>query len=159
MAENQNDLDALLAEVNALADEAVADIVGQEPAAPAEETAKRREVGKAPQPPSGKSSTQPTPASETHPTPATPPALGRILKLQVPVIVRLAENRMPLSEILSLSTGAIIEFNKPFDSELDLMVNNRTIGQGRAVKVGENFGLRITRIGSIQDRIQALGRQ
>jgi flagellar motor switch protein FliN/FliY len=81
----------------------------------------------------------------------------RILYLEVPVIVRLAERTMPLSEIVSLSTGAIIEFEKPADSELDLMINNKCIGRGQAVKVGENFGLRVTAVGSIRDRVRALG--
>ena len=80
----------------------------------------------------------------------------RILRLQVPVIVRLAERTMPLCDIVSLSTGAIIEFEKPADADLDLMINNKCIGQGNAVKVGENFGLRVTTIGSVVDRIQAL---
>ena len=37
------------------------------------------------------------------------------------------------------------------------MVNNKTIGIGVAVKVGENFGLRITRIGDLKQVIQSLG--
>ena len=94
--------------------------------------------------------------SQSRPVPNE--ALSRILKLEVPVIVQLAENNMPLSEIMNLSTGAIIEFEKSSDSDLDLMINNKCIGQGAAVKVGENFGLRISNIGSLRDRIQALGR-
>ena len=64
---------------------------------------------------------------------------------------------MPLSEILNLTSGAIIEFEKSSDGELDLLINNKCIGHGQAVKVGENFGLRITDIGSVQERIRAMG--
>jgi len=64
---------------------------------------------------------------------------------------------MPLEDIINLGTGAIIEFDKPAEAELDLMINNKCIGTGQAVKVGENFGLRITSIGSVRDRIEALG--
>ena len=53
--------------------------------------------------------------------------------------------------------GSIIEFDKLGDSELDLMINNRVIGQGSAVKVGENFGLRIQTIGRVDDRIRSMG--
>ena len=144
MAESQQDIDALLAEVNALADEAVTDIGDRVPSQsavsadmPAEHAAPPRGDG---------------PSASA----AGNPALKRILKLEVPVIVLLAENQMPLSEIMNLSTGAIIEFDKSFDSELDLMANNMCIGRGVAVKAGENFGLRITRIGSLRDRIHAL---
>ena len=85
-----------------------------------------------------------------------PANIDRVLRLQVPVIVRLAERCMPLTEILNLTSGAIIEFSKPADAELDLLINNKCIGHGRAVKVGENFGLRIMRVGSVQDRIDAM---
>ena len=51
----------------------------------------------------------------------------------------------------------MIEFDKKFDAELELVVSDRQIGLGHAVKVGENFGLRITRIGTIYDTIRALG--
>ena len=71
-----------------------------------------------------------------------------ILNLEVPVIVRLGERPMSLREVLTLVPGSIIEIPKPADDELDLMINNRRIGVGTAVKVGENFGIRITAIGA-----------
>ena len=82
--------------------------------------------------------------------------LKRILALEVPVIVRLAKRKMGLSEVLHLSVGSIVEFDKPFDAELDLMVNNEIIGTGQAVKAGEKFGLRILNIGTIREKINAL---
>lgn len=83
--------------------------------------------------------------------------LKRILRLEVPVIVKLAERKLTLSEVMRLGPGAIIEFSKSSDEPLDLLVNNKPIGVGEAVKVGENFGLRITQIGDIQQIIRTLG--
>ena len=83
--------------------------------------------------------------------------LSAILRLEVPVIVRLGERMMTLSEVLGLVPGAIIELPKNSEEELDLLVNNKQIGTGTAVKVIENFGIRITYIGDIKERIQALG--
>jgi len=83
--------------------------------------------------------------------------LRHVLQLEVPVIVRLAERKMPVKAILQLATGSIIEFDKPADDELDLMINNKCIGHGQAVKAGENFGLRVTTICSVRDKIEALG--
>jgi flagellar motor switch protein FliN/FliY len=83
--------------------------------------------------------------------------LKRILRLQVPVIVKLAEKKLPLSEVLRLGVGSIIEFVKSNDDLLQLLINNRTIAVGEAVKVGENFGLRIKQIGSRRQLIEALG--
>ncbi|MGF1634417.1 MAG: FliM/FliN family flagellar motor switch protein [Phycisphaerae bacterium] len=84
--------------------------------------------------------------------------LNRILSIEVPVIVKLAERRLKLSEVMRLGTGAIIEFEKDSEEPLQLLINNKTIGIGEAVKVGENFGIRITQIGELRDVIEALSR-
>jgi flagellar motor switch protein FliN len=82
--------------------------------------------------------------------------LQRILRLEVPVIVKLAERKLSLSEVLRLGTGAIIEFFKSSEEPLELLINNKTIAVGEAVKVGENFGLRITQIGDVRQIIEAM---
>ncbi|MDB5171469.1 MAG: flagellar motor switch protein FliN [Phycisphaerales bacterium] len=82
--------------------------------------------------------------------------LNRILRMQVPIIVKLAERKLLLSEVMRLGVGAIIEFSKRSDEPLDLLVNNKTIAAGETVKVGENFGLRITQIGDLRNTIQSL---
>jgi flagellar motor switch protein FliN/FliY len=83
--------------------------------------------------------------------------LNRILHLSVPVIVRLAQRRLTFAEVLRLGTGAIIEFEKASDEPLELMINNKVIASGETVKVGENFGLRITQIGDVKQVIRSLG--
>ena len=84
--------------------------------------------------------------------------LQRILKLQVPVIVKLAERKLALSEVMRLGNGAIIEFFKASDQPLELLINNKVIAVGETVKVGENFGLRITQIGDVKSLIRSLGK-
>jgi flagellar motor switch protein FliN len=87
------------------------------------------------------------------------PDLKAILTLEVPVIVRLGERPMTLHEVLAIAPGAILELHKHADAELDLLVNNKHLGHGQAVKVGENFGLQITYVGDLKARIEALGSQ
>jgi flagellar motor switch protein FliN/FliY len=89
-------------------------------------------------------------------TPGTP-ELQRILRLEVPVIVKLAERRLAMSEVMRLGTGAIIEFFKSNEDPLELLINNKPIGCGEAVKVGENFGLKITQVGDVKSIIRSLG--
>lgn len=165
MPETQHDIDALLAEVNALAEEAVATI-GHDDPSPNEEkgsTPVTAKMGGSPHASTTKAVRSPVSPLVKHGRIAANPAVegqekvSRILTIEVPIIVQLSERTMTLSEILKLTTGAIIEFDKPADSELELKVNNKCIGSGQAVKVGENFGLRVVRIGSIRERIQALG--
>ena len=90
--------------------------------------------------------------------PPTPAEVRRILKMHVPVIVKLAERKLTLAEVMRLGPGAIIEFIKASDEPLELLINNKTIGLGDAVKVGENFGLKINQIGDVKDVIRSLGR-
>ena len=78
------------------------------------------------------------------------------MKLQVPIIVRLANRKILLSEVMRLGVGAIVEFVKGSSEPLDLMINNKVVGQGDTVKVGENFGLRISRIGDSRQILQAV---
>jgi len=167
MPESQDDIDALLAEVNALADEAIVDVAASEQGSGAGLPAGEPLVS------IGSSTSAATVAAPARGRPSDPPARtagattppaahsqrdpSRILRLEVPVIVQLAARTMPLSDILGLSTGAIIEFDKPSDGELELMINNKCIGHGQAVKVGENFGLRVSTVGSVRDRIHAMG--
>lgn len=124
MSESQEDIDALLAEVSALADQAVADITGSEQSAAVSTSVPATAV--ATSAPQARSVTRS--AYQPISPDARKPNIERILKLEVPVIVRLAERVMPLLDVVNLCTGAIIEFEKPSDSELDLMINNKCIG-------------------------------
>jgi|SRR5438874_10571638 flagellar motor switch protein FliN/FliY len=94
--------------------------------------------------------------------PTSPPAsqneLRRILRMQVPVIVKLAERKLTLAEVMRLGPGAIIEFIKSNEEPLELLINNKAIGVGDAVKVGENFGLKINQIGDVREVIRSMGR-
>jgi flagellar motor switch protein FliN len=110
--------------------------------------------------------TAPGPPRAGAPAPARPSAhrqpvaaqeVRRILKLGVPVIVKLAESNLPVSAVLKITSGSILEFDRAADSELELLVNNKVIAWGQAVKVSENFGLRITRLCAIDETIKALG--
>jgi len=148
MADFQTDIDAVLAEAEALATEATGtdtSVVDQPPDRQDTDTTHHTAYDTA---------TNAAYRPDAQQQPQGP--LDRVLKLKVPVIVRLAERKMRLSEILAVSAGAIIEFEKPFDAALDLLVNNKQVGQGQAVKAGENFGLRILTIGSLRDKVDAL---
>lgn len=83
--------------------------------------------------------------------------IRRILRLEVPVIVKLADKQLPLGDIIDLSPGSIVEFARSADTPLELLVNNKIIGRGVAVKVGEKFGLRIDELLSVEETIRTLG--
>ena len=83
--------------------------------------------------------------------------LQSLLGLEVPLIVQIADKVATVGEVTSLQPGVIIEFPKQASQDLTILVNNTTVGSGQAVKVGENFGVRIRSIDTPSQRIDALG--
>ena len=73
------------------------------------------------------------------------------------MIVKLAQRTLTTAEVMRLGPGAIIEFVKASDEPMELLINNKAIGVGEAVKVGENFGLKITQIGDVREVIRSMG--
>jgi len=73
-------------------------------------------------------------------------------RLEVPVIVELGRRTMKLREVMNLLPGAIVDLDKDAGCELDLLVNNEIIASGTAVKVGENFGIRVSTVGTLEQR-------
>lgn len=141
MIVDQDEIEALLAEADSLRDAAEA-----APDAGAELSAHL--------PASGVVNTQAPPKAELHSAPAE---VKRLLRVRVPVIARLAERPMTIGEIRNFSVGAIIEFEKSVDDDLDMYIRNRCIGKGTAVKVGDRFGMRVTAVDSKHDRVRSLG--
>jgi len=83
--------------------------------------------------------------------------IDSIMKLDVPIIVQVSERSMLLDELITCAPGSIIELPKSADEELSVLVNNVEIGRGTAVKVGENFGLKLTYVGDLRSKIEAMG--
>lgn len=103
---------------------------------------------------------------EQDPQPVLPPQfrltttnkeLERLLPIKIPVRVRLAERRMRIKQLLELTVGTIIEFDRSADSDLDLVASNVCIGTGNAVKCGENFGLRVIGIQPLAQKLLGMG--
>lgn len=99
----------------------------------------------------------PTPAEPLPIGGSVPPHVARLLRIRVPLIVQLARQALAVSQIRKLSSGTILEFERDVDRPCDLLVNNRPIGVGEVVRVGENFGLRVTEIRDAAARIRSLG--
>ena len=93
----------------------------------------------------------PQPASTPH-----SPEVSRILGLTVCLSVVVAERMLNVETIVAIAVGTILEFDQASDADLRLTIGNHVIGTGRAVKVGENFGVRITAIESVEKRIGAM---
>jgi len=87
------------------------------------------------------------------------PNIQSIMSLEVPFVVVLGERPLQISNIRSWMPGSIIELGKEAEEDLEVRINNKPIGIGSAVKIGENFGIRINFIGEPEERINAMGPQ
>lgn len=85
-------------------------------------------------------------------------SVARLLRIRVPLVVRLAERPMSVERIRKLSLGMILEFDRSVEDPLELLINDRPIGCGKAVKTGDYFGLRVQSIADSSTRVRAMGR-
>lgn len=101
-------------------------------------------------------SAEPETAAADAKMPAVPDNLGVILDIELIAVARLGKVEMPISEILGLGPGSMIEVGHLVDEPVELLINNRLIARGDVVVVDEKFGLRITEIVSPEERIETL---
>jgi len=78
------------------------------------------------------------------------------LRVNVPVSVNLASQKLSVQEIMELVPGAIIKFDKSCDELLELVVCDQPIAAGEVVKVGDKFGLRIRNMTLPQEQFIAI---
>ena len=82
--------------------------------------------------------------------------LNLILDIPLRVTVELGRTKMPVSELLNLTQGSVIELTKLAGEPMEVLVNDKLIARGEAVVVNEKFGVRLTDIISPSERIEQL---
>ena len=82
--------------------------------------------------------------------------LNLILDIPLRVTVELGRTKMPVSELLNLTQGSVIELTKLAGEPMEVLVNEKLIARGEAVVVNEKFGVRLTDIISPTERIEQL---
>lgn len=92
----------------------------------------------------------PTPAQfdelSTGPTLTEANALSVLFDLALPVAIELGRTHMSVEEILALGRGSVIQLDRLAGEPIDVFVGDRRFAEGEVVVVGEQFGVRITRI-------------
>lgn len=82
--------------------------------------------------------------------------LQLILDIPLKVTVELGRTKMPVSELLNLTQGSVIELSKLAGEPMEVLVNDKLIARGEAVVVNEKFGIRLTDIISPAERVEQL---
>jgi flagellar motor switch protein FliN/FliY len=86
-----------------------------------------------------------------------PRGIEMVMDIPLEVTVELGQVKMPIRDVLSLSSGSIVELDRVAGEPVDLLVNGKLLARGEVVVIDDNFGIRITEIVSPADRIANLG--
>jgi len=93
---------------------------------------------------------------EPPPTPV-PSNLDLLMDIELEVRVELGRSSLKIRDVLKLGTGSVVELDKLAGEPVDLLVNDVIFAKGEVVVIDENFGVRITDILSLADRVKTFG--
>lgn len=80
--------------------------------------------------------------------------LGMLREVPLEVSAELGRTRMPVSEILQLNVGSVVELDRTAGSPVDVVVNGSLIARGEVVVIDDEYGVRITEIlGRVSDSL------
>jgi flagellar motor switch protein FliN/FliY len=82
-------------------------------------------------------------------------ALDMLLDIELPVTLRFGRRQMTLHEVIGLDSGSVIDFGQSAEEPVEVLVNGRVVARGEAVMVQGNYGVRISRIESRRERLEA----
>jgi len=79
-----------------------------------------------------------------------------LYEIPLSVNAELGRTKLTLKELLELGPGAIVELDRLAGESVDLLVNGVLIGRGDVVVVNENFGIRVTEIVGVKERLEEI---
>jgi flagellar motor switch protein FliN len=84
------------------------------------------------------------------------PQMDMLLDVTLQVAIELGRTEMSIKKILELGPGSIIELDRMAGEPVDLLVNDKVVAKGEVVVVDENFGIRIVKLVSSEERLKNL---
>ncbi len=72
--------------------------------------------------------------------------LEAIYNVPVQISVVLGKATMPVSQLIKLGRGAVLELDRKIGESVDIVVNNRLIAKGEVVVMDERVGITMTEI-------------
>lgn len=73
-------------------------------------------------------------------------SLEALYDLTLPVSIELGRTSMTVQEVLALGRGSVVQLERLVGEPVDVYVSDRHFAAGEVVVMGEQFGVRITRI-------------
>ena len=76
----------------------------------------------------------------------------------IPVVLsaEVGRSSLKIKDLLRLSEGSVVEFDRLAGEAIDVCVNNTIIAKGEVVVVNERYGIRLTQVLDAADRIRKI---
>jgi flagellar motor switch protein FliN/FliY len=74
------------------------------------------------------------------------PKVEAVYDVEIEVAAVLGTAKMPISQILKLGRGAVVELNRKVGEAIELYANNRLVARGEIVVVEDKLGVTMTEI-------------
>jgi flagellar motor switch protein FliN/FliY len=95
---------------------------------------------------------------EAKPREAKAQNLDVILDIPVTLSMEVGRTKIHIRDLLQLSQGPVVELDRFAGAPMDVMVNCTLVAQGEVVVVNDKFGIRLTDVVSMSERVKRLHR-
>ena len=82
--------------------------------------------------------------------------IQRLMDVEMDVVVRFGEKNVQLRDVVRYGIGTLIELDRTVDDPVELLVNGFPLARGEVVVVDGYYGVRITEIGTPEERSESL---
>ena len=84
--------------------------------------------------------------------------LEHLMGVPVTVSLEVGSSIISIKDLLQLNQGSVIELDRNAGDPLDIKVNGRILAHGEVVVINNKFGVRLTNVVSLSDRIKRFDR-
>jgi flagellar motor switch protein FliN/FliY len=83
--------------------------------------------------------------------------LDMLMDVPVTMSVEVGRKSLTIKELLSLTPGSVVSFDRSVTEPMDIMINGTLIARGEVVSADGKFGLRLVDVVSPKERLEQLG--
>jgi flagellar motor switch protein FliN len=85
-----------------------------------------------------------------------PRGVELLLDVELEASLRFGSKEMPLSEVLDLGPGDVVQLERHVSDPVDLIVGDKIVARGEVVLVNGNFGLRVTEVAEPKKSLESI---
>jgi flagellar motor switch protein FliN/FliY len=83
--------------------------------------------------------------------------LDMLMDVPVTMTVEVGRKSLTIKELLSLTPGSVVSFDRSVTEPMDIMINGTFVARGEVVSADGKFGLRLVDVVSPKERLEQLG--